>query len=283
MISAYRYTGIGRYHEEAGLPCQDFCAIEHVGDFAVAAVADGVGSCGHSALGAEEAVRTAVACCAGRLRSDMDASRLIGLMTEAFFEAYRAVAQRALKEGIGDVKELDTTLTLALWDGSRLAWGQAGDSGMIVARGTGEYLRVAEQQRDGEGRVYTLRCGPDTWEFGVEDDIAAVLLATDGLYERICHPLLGYRDEPIDVGLAAAFMHHEGGDGEEAAAWRARTDEFIEGSRRMRTDDDRTLVVLWDADRAPARRDPGYYETPDWEGLAARRRERIDAIFSSRV
>ena len=56
--------------------------------------------------------------------------------------------------------------------------------------------------------VYSL-CWKDKWEFGFIDNVASVLLATDGLYDTLFPFLLKYSDKDIYVSLAEYLMNNK--------------------------------------------------------------------------
>ena len=68
MLIGFCFSTQGKSHEEKNLPCQDYSttlhAIDKLGrEWAIAAVADGVGSCSNSQYGSE----TAVLCAANHM------------------------------------------------------------------------------------------------------------------------------------------------------------------------------------------------------------------------
>lgn len=324
MFNTYLYCRQGFDHIELGMPCQDACSIEYAGEFIVAAVADGVGSyerdgarvlSQHSGTVARAVAQAAVETCRRELLACQEGEgapcceaagcaedpaapapldrvsdvQLREIMECAFACAWNVQQLEAAHAG-AEPAEADCTLTLAAWDGERLAWGQAGDSGLVVALDSGEYRCPVRQLRDGQGRVFPLRF-EDTWEFGMVDGpVAAALLATDGLFERLCPPLLGMREPEgvcpnVDTSVAPCFMHHEPGEWaseDDERAWRQSTDDFLSSGPRMRTGDDRTMVLLWDTDRAPALREEAYYAAPDWRLLNLRAQAKVMARWAQR-
>lgn len=117
----------GRGHRTRGIPCQDSHAAwqDPAGGRAVAAVADGLGSCPLSDAGSRAAVDAAVAALAAEPTWDEAA------VVRAFEAARAAIEAEAAQRGV-PVNDLSTTLQLAALDGSRLWAGMVGD-GAIVA------------------------------------------------------------------------------------------------------------------------------------------------------
>ena len=267
MIKRFWYCARGIDHVRTNDPCQDaYLSVRH-GNNMVFGIGDGPGSRPHSERGSRRAVASAVLYTANHLSDDLAPRDVEEVLRRAFLVSYHEVCELARQAG-EDVSELDTTLCLGVWDGNRLSFGQAGDSGMVAALADGTYVAVTRQQRTADGYLIPLRFGPDTWEFGtVEADVAAVLVATDGLLERVCPRLLADTDKPVYVPLAQILMHHTEKDVEELRtarhAWRA----FVREDPRMHTTDDATMLVFFDPEHPPALRDESYYEEPDWETL----------------
>ncbi|WP_288737829.1 protein phosphatase 2C domain-containing protein [uncultured Enorma sp.] len=275
MIKRFWYCARGIDHVRTNDPCQDaYLSVRH-GKNMVFGIGDGPGSRPHSERGSRRAVASAVLYTANHLSDDLAPRDVEEVLRRAFLVSYHEVCELARQAG-EDVSELDTTLCLGVWDGNRLSFGQAGDSGMVAALADGTYVAVTRQQRTADGYLIPLRFGPDTWEFGtVEADVAAVLVATDGLLERVCPRLLADTDKPVYVPLAQILMHHTEKDVEELRtarhAWRA----FVREDPRMHTTDDATMLVFFDPEHPPALRDESYYEEPDWETLRRELRERV--------
>lgn len=103
----------------------------------VAAVADGVSSMILSGEGAHLASEAAVdAAAEAFVRGELapgDASALKGV----FERALRAVADVAAGEPAADIASFACTLCLVVWDGARVWYGNAGDSGAIAADAAG--------------------------------------------------------------------------------------------------------------------------------------------------
>ena len=132
----------------------------------VAAVADGVSSMILSGEGAHLASEAAVdAAAEAFVRGELvpgDASALKGV----FEYALRAVADVAANEPAADIASFACTLCLVVWDGARVWYGNAGDSGAIAVDAAGAPFTLTHLHRGPLScQVFPLH---DTyhWEFG---------------------------------------------------------------------------------------------------------------------
>lgn len=275
MMQRFVYHARGLDHIETGDPCQDAYLTARCGDAMVFGVSDGVGSRKHSERGSRVAVASAVLYVSNHLESGMADEDVRDVIRAGFAVAYHTVCDTARRAG-EPARELDATLCVGVWDGKRLSWGQAGDSGMVAALATGEYVMVTHQQHDDAGGMIPLRFGPDTWEFGtVEGNVASVLAATDGLFERLCPKLLRETEQPVYVPLARKLLHRTEAAPEERRALDRRLRNIIRREPRLHTVDDATLLLLYDPERPPATLDDAYYQEPAWEELRNAVAERI--------
>lgn len=208
QIAFFGFSQRGESHIKSETSCQDRCYSFTIPDkgIIIAAVADGVGSCALSDLGADIAVHTSVESISNELQSCkyecLDSIIAGSLLRNAFQIAYDQVEQTAKKyEQL--VYSLQSTLTVAIYDGSDLYFGHAGDDGIVALteRGT---LALATTRHKGEeaSSVYPLQA-KTTWQFGMVPNTVAFTMATDGVLDafvrssfendRVYYPFL----EPI--------------------------------------------------------------------------------------
>lgn len=106
-----------------------------------------------------------------------DASALKGV----FERALRAVADVAVDQPAADITSFACTLCLVVWDGVRVWYGNAGDSGAIAVDFLGDPFALTH-----------MHCGPLSsrpfplhdsyhWEFGYRTSAESVLVATGGM------------------------------------------------------------------------------------------------------
>lgn len=283
MMQRFVYHARGLDHIATGDPCQDAYLTARCGDVMVFGVSDGVGSRKHSERGSRVAVASAVLYVSNHLEPGMADEDIRDVIRAGFVVAYHTVCDTARRTN-EPARELDATLCVGVWDGRRLSWGQAGDSGIVAALATGEYVMVTRQQHDDAGGMIPLRFGPDTWEFGTADeDVAAVLAATDGLFECLCPKLLRETEQPVYVRQARKLLHRTETAPEERRALNRRLRHIIRREPRLRTVDDATLLLLYDPERPPATLDDAYYEDPDWEELRNAVAERIKQEWAAEI
>ena len=276
MIRSYGFSIAGSSHVTLGVGCQDSCKTRPengCGRFVVAAVADGVGSCRHSDVAAQIAVEFSTAFCGEQLQKEQDGCGLPKLIEEAFAQAELAIEKQSLTDN-QPLSEYDTTLDLVIYDGKRIAYGHCGDGGIVGLTVKGEYVKVTNPQKK-EGRfVVPLRNGSrdkdGTWVFGcVEDELASVLLATDGVYDVFFPYLLKGQPLEVYVPLVRYFMDNTGiRVSEDAIAQIAEERKaFLNGSDCESVTDDKTVLVLFNEDVMPERKEDSYYAEPDWIAL----------------
>lgn len=269
MLRHYEVNLAGPSHVRLGIPCQDSCAAAVCDGAVIAAVADGLGSESRSDVGSRVAATTAVAYCEQHLAACEDPDDTTAMLRAACYAAYEAVLDEAARLGESP-GQMDCTLCLAVFDGRSVSFGQSGDSGLVVAHSDGSYEVVTRMQRDGEGRVFPL-CFDDRWEFGRCEDVATVMLCTDGVLEDLVAPpiLARHADNPVDTRLVRGFLH-PALDGGGVEALQADAERYLEAFPAALLDDDKTVVVAFDDERLPADMPPPYYEGPDWDAVCAK-------------
>lgn len=271
----YQCKTPGLWHKENAIPCQDSFAVSDGNPKCIiAAVADGLGSERKSDIGSDIAVQTTVKYCAEHFDENMSVQNIKDMMQEAFHAALNAVwneAAFAEKDEDKDPNEYDTTLCLAIYNGERLFYGQAGDSGMIAIFEDGKYDRITTQQRNEEGQVFPLCAGPEKWEFGVINlPVSGVLLMTDGVFDLICPKNLRDTDQEIYIPLAQMLLDWFDCTEEDMSEIETSVQNYIENKLVLEAKDDTTVVALINEKRPPKKLDNSYYAKPD---LAARQAE----------
>lgn len=197
---AVSLQGASHLQNDPPVPCQDYsdvCLME-TEKLLVAAIADGVGSCPLSHWGAYTAVTTVLELTQKGLKelaggqalildfqNDSVKKALKCIMEEAFDGAVEAVencADRA--EPPQAVFSLQSTLSLAIYDGTTLFHGHVGDDGIVAQTQDGKVF-LATQRLKGEeaSSVYPLQSGPKMWRFGATSGVTAFVMATDGVLD----------------------------------------------------------------------------------------------------
>jgi len=276
MIYAYGVTVQGTYHVKNNTVCQDAHEIVKCpNDIGIAAVADGLGSEEHSDIASKIAVKIATKHCAENIFDSTGEEEILNVICASFYLAQKSIEEEAQKNE-HELDQYGTTLSLAVLIHDTLYYGHAGDSGIIALATDGLFIKITNQQRDDEGRVFQLNFNEEKWVFGkVDKKVASVFLATDGMYETL-FPIY-IRDEKVNlyVLLARFFMDnnslHIDEIGEDAT--KERIEKFICDIPDAQVNDDKTVVVLVNTDIPTELQPPAYYAEPDWAELKRKRDE----------
>ena len=235
---------------------------------AIAAIADGVGSCEYSDVASGIAVRTAVRICAEGLLSNPRVA-LTELIRDAFTQAELEIDKFSLSRD-HLITEYDTTLSLVIYDGKSITYGHCGDGGIIGLTKDGDYVAITTPQKTDGQYVIPLRAGKDTWIIKrANGNFISVLLATDGVYDTFFPYLLKGQPVEVYVPLVRFFMDNR------LLKVSRKTMETIQKTRVdylgsetcASITDDKTLIVLVNADARPRLKDEAYYVEPDWDAL----------------
>ena len=267
VMYAYGFSLTGTSHIKKETTCQDANKIDRAKNgWVVAAIADGVGSAKHSDLASKIAVGVSVKTCVDEINSAKGKPDILKIVEATFTQAFKEIEDTCWNnEHI--ITDYDTTLTLAIYDGKHIAYGHSGDGGIIGLRMDGEYERITEPQKAEGIFVIPLRAGKDTWVIGrAENEYAAVLLATDGVYDAFFPyllagkpyvPLVRYFCDNNVLKLSKENL-------EEVAESR---ENYFKSKACAAITDDKTLVAIVNTAASPKRQDDSYYAEPDWQGL----------------
>jgi len=235
----------------------------------IAAVADGVGSCKYSDVAAQMAVEIAVQSCAGSINSGTASDGLLQIIEKAFAQAEREIDKHSLAQG-HPLSEYDTTLSLAIYDGTKITYGHCGDGGIIGLNYEGDYVQITSPQKQEGMYVIPLRAGVTTWIIGSTDgEFASVLLATDGVYDVFFPYLLKGQPVEVYVPLIRYFMDNNIlniSESNNKLIGQERLD-FICSDACSSITDDKTIMVLVNGDVKPKEKPPEFYAEPDWDVL----------------
>lgn len=143
----------GSSHRRSGLPCQDSSSYRITDEVLIAAVADGAGSAAMSDVGSALATETS-ARVAERLLGELHdhsphpihETCLKRVITGAVEEARRELHEESQRRKV-DIRQLATTLLLAVHTRDILAAAQIGDGAMVVSDGSGAYATFITPQR----------------------------------------------------------------------------------------------------------------------------------------
>jgi len=269
MLGYYAMSITGSSHTGVNKPCEDASEVRRLSQgWIAAAVADGLGSVKHGKVGAETAVATALRFVEEHLPLKWHDESLIAALRLAYIAADKAIWKIA-DEHSEKVQEYDTTLTMAIYNGVNVVYGHVGDGGIITLSRYGEFAQLTTAQKgEAFNETAPLRHGPEYWEFGkTRDSTCALLLMTDGIYDKVCLPILAKTDTPILIDRVRPFM--------DTNVLLAKTEKdfkeaevqfhaFFSKEKAWDITDDKTIVGIINTDEKPRHKE---YPKPNWEAL----------------
>lgn len=279
MFYSYGISQRGAYHIKNDIVCQDYHFVEKTNEgICFAVVADGLGSEKYTDIASRIACEAAVKYCKEHICKDFSDDQIIEEIRNGFRFALDSICEEARINNQPET-EYDTTLAFAVFIDSKVIYGQSGDSGIIALLGSGEYVPLTRQQRDENGFVYPLAF-TDHWEFGVRNNVASILLVTDGIWETLFPCLLRNEEVKIYVVLAQYLMDNKylefEVNGEEAVF--EKINKFISSISENQVSDDKTVVCVVNSDVTTRKQSETYYAIPDWENLKKKREEEFRRI-----
>ena len=202
-VMGYCFIIEGASHTEKKLPCQDSSGILIKGAWRLAIVADGVGSCKQSDAASKLAVETASKVVNAAFPYEGDAD-FLALIRVAMHSAENAIETYVVKNN-GELQDYQTTLAMALFNGTTVYYGNAGDSGIVALDEFGAYHILSSKQNNEYGDVHTL--AERKFEVGKADFRAsAVFCMTDGLLDWVVPKSLSKHIYTVHVPRASLFV-----------------------------------------------------------------------------
>ena len=208
----FAFSQKGQSHIEAGTSCQDRCGYRYVEKQKVwiCAIADGVGSCAYSDYGSTCAVNSALDIIEKELNL-LDANTVLTveymgkLLRKMMQYAYDSVKQKAVELGLL-LYSMQSTLTVAVYDGNNLYFSHAGDDGIVVL------------QRDGKFNMITVR-------HSICDDYFSYM--SDSSYRKVVKDdltLIGVTNSNDDQNFVKPVFSKE--------EWNKKTSEYAEARKK---------------------------------------------------
>lgn len=192
---AFGFSLQGKSHIGRDIPCQDSNDIRYLPDSSIllAAIADGVGSCALSHWGSYIAVQSALDYLEQVISGEKghfleDDQRVYNSLVEAFRAARTAVEDAAEQNGQLPF-HLQSTLTVAIYDGKKLWCCHAGDDGIVAQFQDGFVKMVTDRQKGEEASsVYPLQSGEQHWQVSKvvsanHGPVVGFVMATDGVLD----------------------------------------------------------------------------------------------------
>ena len=192
MMKLYAESFQGKSHIERGVVCQDYSKTEELkGGWCIGIVSDGVGSAPHSDIGSRLATEALCEYCQKNINASMSADQIEDLLNGGYEYAFQVVSKHVSSKG-DNIADYDATLHSAIYNGTTLVYGHAGDGGILVRCNDGKIKPITQRQKGADGTsVRPLRAGNGSWEFGVyAEEVASVLIVTDGLLDGVFQPVL---------------------------------------------------------------------------------------------
>lgn len=254
-FSAFAVSLQGASHVQKGVPCQDYSDIRILDGcgIIIGGIADGVGSCPLSHWGAYIAVNEALDYVENQIRGHEKAPgepELNQILNDAFRHAENMVA-KAADTAAQAVRNLQSTLTVAVYDGSNLYCCHVGDDGVVAQQQNGE-VKLATNRLKGEeaSSVYPLQTG--NWEITkIRNAVAGFVMATDGVLDAFALMYPDYDNINYFNRIYYPFMEPAlyGMTDKTAIDGVRKTLEFYQnylnsGGYRSKVTDDLTLVAV---------------------------------------
>lgn len=187
----------GESHKEIFLGNQDACTCFEIQGWACGAVADGVTlTSRYTYSNAQIASRFCTDFIQTWLSARLDAYTSLqqagDILQEGFHACTTALAAFLAEKEI-PLYDCQTTLLVLLYYQGQAVWGLAGDGGILLTRNDGSFqLVISRLKTDSTVRSISDRAG---WVFGSSDNtknpIQSVILATDGLFDKLIHAVAG--------------------------------------------------------------------------------------------
>lgn len=264
---AMSLQGASHLRVDPPVPCQDYSDIRYLEEekLLIAAIADGVGSCKLSHWGAYTAVQTVLDSVELRLQGLSNGNQIVldakndelknalkTIMVEGFDDALSAVENCADNANPPQtVFSLQSTLTLAIYDGRTLFHGHVGDDGIVVQSEDGQVVLATKRLKGEEASsVYPLQSGKSHWAFGLSVGVTAFVMATDGVLDAFVMNHNDYFAVNYNNGIFYSFMEeavYKMAENTPDAAKRALKqyyDYLMSDGYRSKVTDDLTMVCV---------------------------------------
>lgn len=190
-ISYFGLTLTGKSHQDNGTSCQDahyvrFTNTNHL--TMIAAIADGVGSCALSNYGSSIAVKAAVSYLETALKQIDISKKPDEVMGKHIRIAMKNARDEVKKEAerMGQFEySYQSTLTIAIYDGTELYYGHIGDDGIVALTSDGTLEMITERHKGEEASsVYPLQHDEKMWQVGrCTRPVDGFVMATDGVLD----------------------------------------------------------------------------------------------------
>ena len=279
MLGYYHLSLQGISHQTAGVTCQDASEIVKLENgWVVAAVADGLGSCKYSDIGSTNAVSAVIAYLSENMVAEWNVDSLCVILKEAYESAVSVITEIAQSKN-HSVRDYDTTLTTAIYNGRQVVYAHVGDGGIVLLQEDGQYAQLTEVQKgEAFNAVAPLR-NEKSWAFGASgEDVCAFSMFTDGIYDVVCPWLLASENQKIYINYVRPFMDMNlimANSEEDFLVLQENAAAFLLSDYHENITDDKTIAVVVNTDIIPELQPEEYYFEPDWEALQNEKRKKL--------
>ena len=217
----------------------------------VAAVAGGMPSMILSSEGARLASEAAVDATAEAYRQGELVPGDASVLKDVFERALRVVADVAVGQPAADVVSFACTMCLVVWDGVRVWYGNAGDSGAVGVNPMGDPVLLTHRH-----------CGPQSnqpfplhdsyhWEFGYAGGTESVLVATSGMLGQFAEWEGGSYGSPkaYDRELIG-LLTNRNIDPDDLPVMNIAAAKYLNELPAIRVEGDRTVVALLNSEKS---------------------------------
>jgi len=279
MLGFYNLSLQGTSHKASGTVCQDSSHTMLLSNgWAVAIIADGLGSAKHSDAGSFLAVSTVIDHMQKHCPKKWDIKKLTAVLREAFVAALKNITKKATKEN-NPVAQYDTTLTVAVYNGSQVVFGHVGDGGIITLSKYGSFLMLTKPQKGDEFNSVNPLKNKEKWVFGASDnDICAFGMFTDGIYDVICPWILAEQEQPVYVNYIRPFIDRnllKANTASDFIKTKGEIETFLNSPYNANITDDKTIAAVINLSTMPLVRAEEYYAEPEWEKLQKENKKKL--------
>lgn len=271
MLGFYNLSIQGTSHAAVDKVCQDAGDIIKLKNGWIAAViADGVGSAEYSEIGSSVAVKSIIDYINNLDLKEWSIDELCETLKNAYKNTLNIIFKIAEEVG-NPIKDYDTTLTTAIYNGHQIVYGHVGDGGIITLSDNGEYSQLTMVQKGEEFNCVEPLRSEELWEFGFsEDNICAFSMFTDGIYDVVCPWLLANETQKVYVNYIRLFMDMNiinTETDEDFEKLKVNAERFLTSDFNSNITDDKTVAVVVNTDIIPQLQSEEYYAEPDWDSL----------------
>lgn len=251
--AGFAFSQQGSSHVLGGKPCQDYCDMRYLVKqrTLIAVMADGLGSCSLSHIGAACAVQAALDTIAGTIQTlPVSAKGRVKFDYEALFDRAFTVArqsvERLAEEQQRPVPVYQSTLTAVIYNAGTLYCCHVGDDGVVARFSDGTVGMVTRRMKGEEANsVYPLQTG--MWEVTVSPkQVSGFMMATDGVLDAFVKDArhIPYFEGIYYPFMASAMDRLERENADEVAKF---YDDYVNNpTYRQKVQDDLTIVAVID-------------------------------------